>query len=160
MTAEYLQKCRGLIDTVAAQESAIGRTADLFAATILAGRMVHLFGSGHSRILVEEMWPRYGSFPGFNPIVELSLSFHNLVVGANGQISIGKEFAGRQVVVEEREPGVWLVRTATVVPDNERWLHEPRGAADLQESLAWAQGHPAADRGNESRLKKLRDGTR
>ena len=47
--------------------------------------MVHLFGSGHSRILVEEMWPRYGSFPGFNPIVELSLSFHNLVVGANGQ---------------------------------------------------------------------------
>ena len=85
MTSEYLQKCRGLIDTVAAQESAIGRTADLFAATILAGRMVHLFGSGHSRILVEEMWPRYGSFPGFNPIVELSLSFHNLVVGANGQ---------------------------------------------------------------------------
>src|SRR5262249_16904937 len=39
----------------------------------------------HSRILVEEMWPRYGSFPGFNPIVELSLSFHNLVVGPNGQ---------------------------------------------------------------------------
>ena len=31
------------------------------------------------------MWPRYGSFPGFNPIVELSLTFHNPVVGANGQ---------------------------------------------------------------------------
>lgn len=61
------------------------QAADWFAKTILAGRMVHLFGSGHSRILVEEMWPRYGSFPGFNPIVELSLSFHNLVVGPNGQ---------------------------------------------------------------------------
>jgi uncharacterized phosphosugar-binding protein len=47
--------------------------------------MVHLFGAGHSRILVEEMWPRYGSFPGFNPIVELSMTFHNPVVGANGQ---------------------------------------------------------------------------
>jgi len=47
--------------------------------------MVHVFGSGHSRIMAEEMWPRYGSFPGFNPIVELSLTFHNLVVGANGQ---------------------------------------------------------------------------
>ena len=47
--------------------------------------MVHVFGSGHSRMMVEEMWPRYGSFPGFNPIVELSLTFHNLVVGANGQ---------------------------------------------------------------------------
>jgi len=46
---------------------------------------VHLFGSGHSRIMVEEMWPRYGSFPGFNPIVELSLSNHNLVIGSNGQ---------------------------------------------------------------------------
>ena len=35
--------------------------------------------------MVEELWPRYGSFPGFNPIVELSLTFHNPVVGANGQ---------------------------------------------------------------------------
>ena len=67
------------------QQSAIQQAADWFADTILAGRMVHLFGCGHSRILVEEMWPRYGSFPGFNPIVELSLSFHNLVVGSNGQ---------------------------------------------------------------------------
>lgn len=29
------------------------------------------------------------------------------VIGANGQISLGKQFAGRQVLVEEREPGVW-----------------------------------------------------
>ena len=84
-SADYLARARKLIDVVAAQETAIATAADWFAATILAGRMVHVFGSGHSRIMVEEMWPRYGSFPGFNPIVELSLSFHNLVVGANGQ---------------------------------------------------------------------------
>ena len=84
-SADYLNRCRELLATVESQQPAIQRTADWFAETILAGRMVHLFGSGHSRILVEEMWPRYGSFPGFNPIVELSLSFHNLVVGANGQ---------------------------------------------------------------------------
>jgi uncharacterized phosphosugar-binding protein len=59
--------------------------------------MVHLFGSGHSRIMVEEMWPRYGSFPGFNPIVELSLTFHNSVVGANGQ---------RQAMFLENTPGL------------------------------------------------------
>jgi predicted NBD/HSP70 family sugar kinase/uncharacterized phosphosugar-binding protein len=81
----YLQKALGLFATVEAQRDAISQAADWFAETILAGRMVHVFGSGHSRILVEEMWPRYGSFPGFNPIVELSLTFHNLVVGANGQ---------------------------------------------------------------------------
>jgi uncharacterized phosphosugar-binding protein len=82
---DYLNQCRTIIERVESQHDAILRAADWFAETILAGRMVHLFGSGHSRILVEEMWPRYGSFPGFNPIVELSLSFHNLVVGANGQ---------------------------------------------------------------------------
>jgi uncharacterized phosphosugar-binding protein len=81
----YLEKARTLLERVAAQRDAIEQAAAWFAATILAGRMVHVFGSGHSRIMVEEMWPRYGSFPGFNPIVELSLSFHNLVVGANGQ---------------------------------------------------------------------------
>lgn len=82
---DYLTKCRDLIDGVEGQLDAVGHAADWFANTILAGRMVHVFASGHSRIMVEEMWPRYGSFPGFNPIVELSLTFHNLVVGANGQ---------------------------------------------------------------------------
>lgn len=84
-TQDYLEKCRGLIDKVAAQEDSIAQAADWFSKTILAGRMVHVFGSGHSRMMTEEMWPRYGSFAGFNPIVELSLSFHNLVVGCNGQ---------------------------------------------------------------------------
>lgn len=94
---EYLEKCRGLINTVTAQEPAIQQAAGWFADTILAGRMVQVFGSGHSRIMVEEMWPRYGSFPGFNPIVELSLTFHNLVVGANGQ---------RQAMFLENVPGL------------------------------------------------------
>src|SRR6266699_3893079 len=82
---DYLAQCRRLIEGVATQAPAVSQAARWFAATIVAGRMVHVFGSGHSRIMVEEMWPRYGSFPGFNPIVELSLTFHNLVVGANGQ---------------------------------------------------------------------------
>jgi uncharacterized phosphosugar-binding protein len=84
-TQTYLDKCRELIDIVQSQAAGIEQAADWFAKTILAGRMVHVFGSGHSRIMVEEMWPRYGSFPGFNPIVELSLTFHTQVVGANGQ---------------------------------------------------------------------------
>ncbi|TWT76688.1 hypothetical protein CA13_71850 [Planctomycetes bacterium CA13] len=81
----YLDHCRQLTDCVEMQLSAIAQAADWFSESILGGRMVHVFGSGHSRIMVEEMWPRYGSFPGFNPIVEMSLTFHNLVVGCNGQ---------------------------------------------------------------------------
>jgi hypothetical protein len=67
------------------------------------------------------------------------------VVGANGQISLGKQFAGRQVLIEEKEAGVWLIRTATVIPDNERWLHEPQAAAELARAAAWALHHPADD---------------
>lgn len=81
----YLEKCRELVERVAAQLGYVRQAADWFAGSILAGRMVHVFASGHSRIMVEEMWPRYGSFPGFNPMVELSLTFHNPVVGSNGQ---------------------------------------------------------------------------
>ena len=81
----YIEKSREICNRVQEQENEINTAAEWFAASILAGRMVHVFGSGHSRMMVEEMWPRYGSFPGFNPIVELSLTFHNLVVGANGQ---------------------------------------------------------------------------
>ena len=84
-TEEYIRCCRKIVNTVLKQQDSIQRVADRFAQTILAGRMVHVFGSGHSRIMVEEMWPRYGSFTGFNPMVELSLSFHNPVVGSNGQ---------------------------------------------------------------------------
>lgn len=67
------------------------------------------------------------------------------VVGANGQISLGKQFAGRQVLVEEQEAGVWLIRTATVIPDNERWLHGAQAASDLARALEWSKQHPASD---------------
>lgn len=97
VTEQYIQRARAILDTVEQQADTIQQVAQWFSQTILAGRMVHLFGSGHSRIMVEEMWPRYGSFPGFNPIVELSLSFHNLVVGANGQ---------RQAMFLENVPGL------------------------------------------------------
>ncbi|NNE91304.1 MAG: SIS domain-containing protein [Verrucomicrobiales bacterium] len=96
-TETYLQNCESVLKTVRSQAAEIERAAGIFAESILAGRMVHLFGSGHSRIMVEEMWPRYGSFPGFNPIVELSLTFHNNVVGANGQ---------RQAMFIENVPGL------------------------------------------------------
>lgn len=94
---DYLARCEVIIDIIKSQKKQIEEAAALFAASILAGRVVHVFGSGHSRIMVEELWPRYGSFPGFNPIVELSLTYHNNVVGANGQ---------RQAMYLENVPGL------------------------------------------------------
>ena len=117
----YLARARGLIDAVGRQLPQISQAADWFAETILAGRMVHLFGSGHSRMMVEEMWPRYGSFPGFNPIVELSLSFHNLVVGANGQ---------RQAMFLENVPGLAerILRNYTLTPADTALVISSSGA--------------------------------
>lgn len=79
------------------QSGAIEEASQVCARAIAAGGFVHLFGTGHSRIPVEEMFPRYGSYPGFHPIVELSMTFHTQVVGANGQ---------RQAMFIERTPGL------------------------------------------------------
>lgn len=87
----------------------------------------------------------------------LALQSSVKVIGTNGQISLGKQFAGRQVLVEEREPGVWMVRTATVVPDNERWLHEAKASADLNAALDWAITHPATGDNADDVLKRLKD---
>src|SRR5881275_2014639 len=93
----YIDKCREIADKIETQQEQIATAANWFSQSILDGRVVHVFGSGHSRVMVEEMWPRYGSFPGFNPIVELSLTYHNNVVGANGQ---------RQAMFLENVPGL------------------------------------------------------
>jgi len=79
------------------QAGAIETASQWCAEAIAADGLVHLFGTGHSRIPVEEMFPRYGSYPGFNPIAELSMTFHTQVVGANGQ---------RQAMFIERVPGL------------------------------------------------------
>ena len=83
---KYLDQAQAILERIrATQTDAIERAAELCAQTIAGDGLVHLFGTGHSRIFVEEMFPRHGSFPGFHPIVELSLTYHNLVVGSNGQ---------------------------------------------------------------------------
>jgi hypothetical protein len=63
-------------------------------------------------------------------------------VGASGQISLGKEFAGRTVVVDSSEPGVWVIKTAQTIPDSELWLHQPEAADRLDRAMV-AMGQPA-----------------
>lgn len=86
LAGEWIDRARQLLDHIeATQMDAIEQAAQWSAEAIGGGGFVHLFGSGHSRIPVEEMFPRYGSFPGFHPMVELSMTFHTEVVGTNGQ---------------------------------------------------------------------------
>ena len=104
-TVRWVSEAAALLERLAAtQGEAIESASQWCAEAIAADGLVHLFGTGHSRIPVEEMFPRYGSYPGFNPIVELSMTFHTQVVGANGQ---------RQAMAIERTPGL-----AEVILDN------------------------------------------
>ena len=94
----WIEAAVELLDQLwATQAGAIDEAVALCATAIGEGGLVHLFGTGHSRIPVEEMFPRYGSYPGFHPIVELSTTFHTQVVGANGQ---------RQAMFIERVEGL------------------------------------------------------
>ena len=96
--SEWIDAGIGVLEKIRdTQSDAIERASEVCAEAIGAGGFVHLFGTGHSRIPVEEMFPRYGSYPGFHPIVELSMTFHTQVVGANGQ---------RQAMFIERMPGL------------------------------------------------------
>jgi uncharacterized phosphosugar-binding protein len=106
MTGRFIVAARALLERLDEQTEAIDQAAGICARAIGGGGVVHLFGTGHSRIPVEEMFPRYGSFPGFHPIVELSMTNHTQVVGANGQ---------RQAMFIERVEGLAEVILANFV---------------------------------------------
>ena len=66
------------------QSEVIQKAAELCAERIASGGLVFLFGNGHSRMMCEEMTPRQGCFPGFVALVEMALSNHAAIIGANG----------------------------------------------------------------------------
>ena len=63
-------------------------------------------------------------------------------LGARGQITLGKEFAGKQVLVDQVEPGAWVIKVGQFIRDNERWLHQPETAQKLDRAIAWAESNP------------------
>jgi len=97
----WIAAARQVLDHIeTTQLPVIAEVASMCADCIGSGGLVHLFGTGHSRIPVEEMFPRYGSYPGFHPIAELSMTFHTQIAGANGQ---------RQAMFIERVEGLAAV---------------------------------------------------
>jgi len=67
-----------------AQLDAIVAASRICAEKIGRGGLVFLFGSGHSRMMVDEMTPRQGCFVGFYPLVELAVANYSAIVGPNG----------------------------------------------------------------------------
>jgi uncharacterized phosphosugar-binding protein len=127
---EYLRGAQAILERVeATQLEPIAQCARWCGESILQGGLVHMFGSGHSRMALEEMFPRYGSFPGFHPIVELSVTFHNQVVGANGQ---------RQAMFIERTEGLGpvILRNFEFGPHDLMWVVSTSGTGALVVDVA------------------------
>jgi uncharacterized phosphosugar-binding protein len=81
---EYLTKVAEILSTIRqTQGGKIEEAAQAFANSIQLGGRTYLFGSGHSVIPVLDIFPRYGSFVGFHPILDPRLMWFN-VVGPGG----------------------------------------------------------------------------
>jgi uncharacterized phosphosugar-binding protein len=85
MSAEkYFAEAQKVYDRIrSTQLRNIKRAAQFAADSIALGGLVHLFGSGHSIIPVMDVFPRYGSFAGFHPLMDSRLMWTQ-VLGSGG----------------------------------------------------------------------------
>jgi len=80
----YYQRISEVLSKIhSTQHERIGLAAEAMAAAIADGKRVYLFGSGHSVIPVQDVFPRYGSFVGFFPLYDPRLMWFN-VIGPGG----------------------------------------------------------------------------
>jgi uncharacterized phosphosugar-binding protein len=72
---------------------------------IAQGGLVHLFGSGHSVLPVQDMFPRYGAYPGFRPLMDMRLMWTSVIGsgGAKGLLWLERR-EGYASVLFENEP--------------------------------------------------------
>lgn len=66
------------------------------------------------------------------------MAIQTKIVGTSGQISIGKQYAGQQVIIEEIEPGEWRIQTAITIPKSQAWVHTKATQQALDDALDWA----------------------
>jgi uncharacterized phosphosugar-binding protein len=102
----YRSRLSAVLDAIwATQLDAIERAAGRMADTIARGGLVHLFGSGHSVLPVQDVFPRYGSYPGFRPLMDARLMWTDVLGsgGAKGLLWLERR-EGYAPVLFENEP--------------------------------------------------------
>ncbi len=130
VTLAYLEAAQSILaNIIATQLDNIEAAAAICTQSIANDALVHLFGTGHSRMFVEEMFPRHGSFPGFHSMVELSLTFHNQVVGSNGQ---------RQAMFLEKVEGLGktIMRNFVMTPPDSMIIFSNSGVNEVVVEVA------------------------
>ncbi len=57
------------------------------------------------------------------------------IVSTNGQLSIGKKYAGSQVQIIEQDKDTLLIKRGKFIPNNERWLYERDNLKKLEKAI-------------------------
>jgi len=127
---DYLEKAGQIIADIREQEMGkIKEAASLMAEAIASGHWVHVFGSGHSVIPAMDVFPRYGSFVGFHPLLDPRLMWCN-VVGVGG---------ARELLWLERQEGYIAnyLQSFEFDPEDVMWVfsHGGLNAAPVEAAL-------------------------
>src|SRR3569832_107975 len=111
MSTLYISRLLKIAEATANANAAAFEKASSAVADTLANKgLVHLYGSGHSVLPVQETYPRYGSYVGFDPLTDPRVMWHN-ILGAGGAREL-----------------LWLERTENYA---EKFLdHQPLNAGD------------------------------
>ena len=72
----YLENIEGLLKKLHSNTGSLESAAKLIARAISHNGLIHVFGTGHSHMLAEEMFYRAGGLAAVNPILEEDLMLH------------------------------------------------------------------------------------
>lgn len=77
LAQEYLNKiCETLRDTVESERDKIQKTSEIVADSVMKDGILHVFGTGHTMILAEEVFYRAGSLAAINAMLDNGVSVH------------------------------------------------------------------------------------
>lgn len=83
MNYKYTEGIIDIIEKIDAQKDLIDEAVKMCTDAIHSGKLVHLFGSGHSVLPIQDMFPRYGGVVGWHPLMDPRLMWSN-VIGPGG----------------------------------------------------------------------------
>ena len=102
---EYLSNLIELLSILRQDCQQVEEAAGLIAQSLQNDGLIHVFGTGHSHMLAEEMFYRAGGLGSVNPILEEDLMLHK-----NASRSTEQQILWRQVKIKFQllKWGIWL----------------------------------------------------
>lgn len=96
---EYIENVKNIIEKIEiAGAQSIEKTAQIFADTLINGRRIYLFGTGHSHMLAEELFYRAGGLVNIQPILIEPLMLH--ISASESTVAERKEGMAQEIFSE------------------------------------------------------------